>query len=313
MEDDTSGESSDSLGDVLALKQTGSKLPPLRVSLQLDDCKITMETDTGASVSIMSEDTYRKIWPKKKLVESSVKLQTYSKEPSPVVGAQDVFVQYEGQSATLPLIVVKGNGPTLLGRNWLGVIRINWCNIHYTPSTDLENLLEQYDKVFQDKLGKFQGRQAKIEVDPEATPRFCKARTLPYAMIAKVEEEIDRLVSQGILEPVVYAEWAAPVVAVLKSDRKSVRLCGHFQMTVNPVAKLHRHRIMRVEDLFSTLQGGKRFTKLDLSQAYQQIPLNADSRKYVVVNTHRGSCNIYDYPMESHQRQEYSKGRWTTC
>ena len=92
----------------------------------------------------------------------------------------------------------------------------NWCNIHYTPSTGLEKLLEQYDKLFQDKLGKFQGRQAKIEVDPQATPRFCKARTLPYSMRSKVEEEIDRLVSEGILEPVEYAEWAALVVAVLK-------------------------------------------------------------------------------------------------
>ena len=79
------------------LKQSGSKLPPLRVSLQVDDCKISMQIDTGASVSIMSEDTYRKIWPKKKLVESSVKLQTYSKEPLPVVGTRDVLVQYEGQ------------------------------------------------------------------------------------------------------------------------------------------------------------------------------------------------------------------------
>ena len=114
----------------------------------------------------------------------------------------------------------------MLGRNWLGSIRINWCRIHYTPSTGLQNLLEKYDVVFQDKLGSFQGQQAKIEVDPEATPRFCKARTLPYAMRAKVEEEIDRLVSDGILEPVEYADWAAPVVAVLKSDRKSIDYVG---------------------------------------------------------------------------------------
>ena len=107
-------------------------------------------------------------------------------------------------------------------------------------------------------------------------------------MRAKVEEEIDRLVSDGILEPVEYADWAAPVVAVLKSDRKSIRLCGDFRMTVNPVAKLHRHPIPRVEDLFATLQGGKKFTKLDLSQAYQQLSLHPDSRKYVVINTHKG-------------------------
>ena len=66
---------------------------------------------------IISEDTYRKIWPAKKP-------QTYSKEPLLVVGARYVQVQYEGQSATLPLIVVKGNGPTLLGRNWLGTNKL---------------------------------------------------------------------------------------------------------------------------------------------------------------------------------------------
>ena len=83
--------------------------------------------------------------------------------------------------------MVKGNGPTLLGRNWLGTIKINWYDIHYTPSTGLQNLLERYNVVFQDKLGCFQGRQAKIEVDPDAVPRYCKARMLPYSMRAKVE------------------------------------------------------------------------------------------------------------------------------
>lgn len=85
-----------------------------------------------------------------------------------MVGARDVKVQYEGQSATLPLLVVKGNGPMLLGRNWLGTIKINWYDIHYTPSARLQNLLERYDVVFQDKLGCFQERQAKIKVDPDA-------------------------------------------------------------------------------------------------------------------------------------------------
>ena len=35
------------------------------------------------------------------------------------------------------------------------------------------------------------------------------------------------------------------------------------------------------------LAGGKKFTKLDLSQAYQQLILNDDSTKYMMTNTHR--------------------------
>ena len=126
VEDDPGGDSEDSLEEVQAVNQSGGgKLPPLKVCLQVDECEIPMEIDTGASMSIMSEDTYRKIWPTRKLEVSNVKLQTYSKEPLPVVGAQSVQVYYEGQSASLPLIVVKGDGPTLLGRNWLGTIRIH--------------------------------------------------------------------------------------------------------------------------------------------------------------------------------------------
>ena len=170
----------------------------MKVHVQIDECDVSMEIDTDASVSIMSEGTHISIWPTKELNVSNI---------------------------------------------------------------------------------------AKIEVDLQATPRFCKARTLPYAMRSKVEEELDRLLAEGIVEPEEYADWVAPVVAVLKSNYKNVCLCGDFCMTV---AKLHRHPIPRVDDLFTTLQGGKKFTKLDLSQAYQQLPLHPDSRKDVVINTHKG-------------------------
>ena len=45
--------------------------------------------------------------------------QTYSKEPLNIVGAVQVHVEYDGQTAQLTLIIVKGDGPTLLGRDWL--------------------------------------------------------------------------------------------------------------------------------------------------------------------------------------------------
>ena len=91
-----------------------------------------------------------------------------------------------------------------------------------------------------------------------------------------------------IIEPLQFSEWAAPIVPVVKSDKKSVRICGDFSLTVNRVSKLDKYPIPKIEDLFAQLSGGKRYTKLDMSQAYQQIVLDKDSRKFVVVNTHRG-------------------------
>ena len=44
----------------------------------------------------------------------------------------------------------------------------------------------------------------------------------------------------------------------------------------------------RIDDLFASLSGGKRFTKLDLSHAYQQIKLEEKSQQYVTISTHKG-------------------------
>ena len=85
-----------------------------------------------------------------------------------------------------------------------------------------------------------------------------------------------------------HPDWATPIIAVLKSDKKSVRICGGFSSTVNPVSKLDKYPIPHIEDLFAMLKKGKTFTKIDLSQAYQQIPLDVASKKFVVINTHKG-------------------------
>jgi len=65
-----------------------------------------------------------------------------------------------------------------------------------------------------------------------------------------------------------------------------VHICGDFEQTINLVAKLGRYPIPKIEGLFAKLSGGKTFTKLDLSQTYLQVPLDEESRKLVVVNTH---------------------------
>ena len=66
---------------------------------------------------------------------------------------------------------------------------------------------------------------------------------------------------------------------VLKGDKSSIRICGDFKQTSNPVSNLDKYPTLKVEDLFATIAGGRVFSKIDLSQAYQQLPLHEMSQK----------------------------------
>ena len=83
---------------------------------------------------------------------------------------------------------------------------------------------------------------------------------------------------------------------VLKPDRKSIRICGDYKLTANKASKLEQHPLPKVEDLFSMLAGGITFTKLDMSQAYQQLVLDNDSKEIVTINTHKGLFSYQQLP-----------------
>ena len=100
---------------------------------------------------------------------------------------------------------------------------------------------------------------------------------------------------QGVIEKVAHAEWAAPIVAVPKRDG-TVRMCGDYKVTVNNELDIDQYPLPRPEDLMTSLTGGKKFSKLDLSAAYQQMPLDEESRKFVTINTHRGSYRYTQLP-----------------
>ena len=264
---------------------------PLELLVKIEGTPVTMELDTGAAVSVVSEDVYRKYWSSKaELQSTSVMLRMYSGQPLTVLGEMDVIVQYGDREVLLPLLIVPGKGPSLFGRNWLQHFVLNWKELRYLSVVD--GVLQQYDEVFQAGVGTMKGYKAKFYVDTNVVPQFHKARSVPFSMRDKVDKELDRLVHEGILEPVQFAEWAAPIVPVLKSDKKSVRICGDFRLTVNRATKLDRYPIPKVEDLFAKLAGGQMFTKLDLSQAYQQIELEDSSKELVTINTQKG---LYRY------------------
>ena len=52
--------------------------------------------------------------------------------------------------------------------------------------------------------------------------------------------KIDCLAKSGIIEPVEFSDWPAPIVPVVKTDG-SIRICGDYKVTVNQAAKLDKY------------------------------------------------------------------------
>ncbi|KAK3773717.1 hypothetical protein RRG08_001446 [Elysia crispata] len=129
------------------------------------------------------------------------------------------------------------------------------------------------------------GTKARIHLKEDAQPRFFKPRPVPYAVKAKVEEELRKLEKDNIITKVTHSEWAAPLVVVPK-ENGIVRLCGDFKVTINGEMRVDQYTLPTVQDLFATLSNGKKLTKLDLTQAYHQ--LEEDSKPYVTISTHIG-------------------------
>ena len=221
------------------------------------------------------------------LLTTNVLLRTYSGERLNIRGEIKVDVQFWDKKAKLNLLVVVGKGPSMMGRDWISVLQPNFSVLRSSADGSLQSLLDKHAVLFKEELGRIRGVKVKIHVDPKARPLFFKPRPVPYALRARVEEELKRLEAAGIIEPVTHSDWAAPVVPVVKGDG-SIRLCGDYKLTVNRVASLEKYPLPRIEDLISSLGKGKVFTKLDLANAYLQIELEQESKKYVTISTHKG-------------------------
>ena len=163
-----------------------------------------MEIDTGASLTVISEATYRATFgdqaPQPR--EANDKLKMYTGDEIPVVGRVDVNIQHNGQRKKLPLIITRGEGPSLLGRNWLGELRIDWRGIYKVQETDaLSAVLRKHEAVFRDELGTMTCAKASLHIDPQVPPEFIPPLPVPFLMWKRIDEELERLEKQAIIRP----------------------------------------------------------------------------------------------------------------
>ena len=76
----------------------------------------------------------------------------------------------------------------------------------------------------------------------------------------------------------------------------TARICGDYKTTINQSTNTESYPLHRIDDLLSSLAGGKAFTKMDLAHAYMQVPLEDESKSLTTINTHKGLYQYHQLP-----------------
>lgn len=166
-----------------------------------------------------------------------------------------------------------------------GLLPAELLSLEFEQRRDMDEVLVGYKELVQPALGLIKGPDAHLHVNPRATPKFWKASHVVYERRTKVTEEMDRLVENRVLSPVFHCGWATPVIPVVKKNG-SIRLCGDLKLTVNKACSTGQYHLPLIDDIFALLNGGDRFSTLDLREAYNQVPQVEESCRLTVLNTH---------------------------
>ena len=232
-----------------------------RTKSYLTDIKVNgktiFEIDTGARVSIISEETHNNLFKVTKLMPTHAKIKTNSNKPLCILGMLKVDVAIKNK-----IHIIKD--PDLIYLDVTGYVYFKstkeWQFSAILPQNTqkkLHEILAAHNSLFTNKIGRMKGYQAKIHVKNDVIPKFVKAQPVLFSPEETVTEELDRLEKAGILISIPFSEWACPIVIIPKPDG-SVRVCDNFKRSVNPNTETQTYPTPSNDEIISKIQRGQR-------------------------------------------------------
>jgi hypothetical protein len=275
----------------------------MKIEINVNEVRVPFYLDTGADVNIFGQETYNRIGAHT-LSKCDDVARLYNGQTATFLGKGLAIFKRRNHLTTDVFYVAQRGSLNLLSyatmqRLGMYIIDAEAVNAGSTPQplalsvkTDTVASLENsFPSVFKERLGKCTVTKATLKLKEKATPVYRRARPVPYSSLPIVEQELDRLLDLGVIKPVKYAEWAAPVMIVKKPDG-SAQLCVDYSTGLNYALQLHQHPLPVPEDIFATLNAGQVSSQIDLSDAYLQVELDDVSKQLCNINTHRG---VYAY------------------
>lgn len=276
----------------------GQNLPSM-CCVEVEGVPLEMEIDTGACATIMSHHEYLDKFCYLKLSSLSLNLTSVTGNKIVIMGKITVGLSIGCKSLKMDIIIVEGDKPSraLMGRNWLDTLFPKWrtefSGCESIKSVSLQNnvlneIKLKYPNVIEKRLNcPIIGYNAEIQLKPNQKPIFHCAYSVPFRLRDKVNDELTRLENEKIIMPVKNSNWASPIVIVPKSNGQ-IRICMDCKVTINKCIMTEHYPLPRIDDIFANLAGCNYFCVLDLTGAYQQIPVSETSQELLTINTQKG-------------------------
>lgn len=242
------------------------------VQLHVDSTPVEFKIDTGADVTVISEDTFHTLAPERRLEPPDIPLDSPGGELL-CLGRFDATIKHKGRDYTFTAYIVRGHRVNNLLSRTLSVKMnlVRWVDEVQSNGSHLQAYGEH---------GTLKTEPVKIELKDDAVPYAVHtARRVPFPMLQKVKEELKRMENNGVIEQVTQpTEWCAPMVPVLKRNTTKARICVDLTK-LNKSVKREHYILPTPDEITAKLSGATVFSSLDAASGFWQIPLHPDSCK----------------------------------
>jgi len=284
----------------LLLRKLSTEVHHKYINVYIESNLVRLQFDTGSDITIISKENFDKLNIKNtESVDQSARSATGE---LPLMFQFRCKVKFQQEERQLICRVTSINDLNVMGLDWMHAFQLEGQSIdsvchqiqnsqgsvdHSAIENKITQIKSSFSDVFDGKMGLCNKTKANLQTKPDAQPIFRPKRPVAYAVQQLVETELQRLQESGIIEPVNYSEWAAPIV-VIKKATGGVRVCGDFSTGLNERLESHQYPLPLPEDIFAKLANAKYFSHLDLSDAFLQIEINDASKELLTINTHVG-------------------------